>query len=407
MPRRRKAFTPETPPFAGDVLTLTAGPIVFGGASLCRLDDGRVVFLSFAIPGERVEATVERVHADYLEASVTTVVEPSSSRVEPRCALFGECGGCQLQHMEYSAQVAAKEEVVREQLRRIGGLDDSVVRPAVGAADPWGYRNHLRFSCGKKYGDVGFIHRRGRGLLTVDSCPIADPWVSNLLPSLQGKGAGLHQIQVRYSRETGSYLFWPPIEGLDVPTGQKSYVEELGGARFDVSAAAFFQVNHAQAEQMLRLIGEALPERGALLVDAFAGVGTFAVLFADRFERVVAIEESVAAARDSAANLANTPNVEMRVGRVEDVLPFLDRSPDAVVLDPPRPGCHPEVLDAIARFRAGTVVYVSCNPATLARDLRILVDRGYRVDRVTPIDMFPQTGHIECVARLELEDPLP
>ncbi|MCA9828971.1 MAG: class I SAM-dependent RNA methyltransferase [Dehalococcoidia bacterium] len=405
MPRRRKLFTPETPPYAGDVITLTAGPIVFGGASLCRLDDGRIVFLSFAIPGERVEAVVERVHADYLEAAVQSVSDPSPDRVEPRCGLFGECGGCQLQHMAYPAQLAAKEEVVREQLRRIGGLDESAVRPVAGAANPWGYRNHLRFSCGKKYGDVGFIHRNRRSLLTVESCPIADPWVSDLLPALQGKGVGLHQIQVRHSQETGSYLFWPALEDVGVPTGQKSYVEELGGRRFDVSSAAFFQVNHAQAEQMLRLIGEALPERGALLVDAFAGVGTFAVLFADRFERVVAIEESVAAARNSAANLLSTPNVEMRVGRVEDVLPFLERSPDAVVLDPPRPGCHPEVLDSIARFRAGTVVYVSCNPATLARDLRILVDRGYRLDRVTPIDMFPQTGHIECVARLELEDP--
>lgn len=405
MPRHRKPFTPDTPPFAGDVLALTAGPIVFGGASLCRLDDGRVVMLSFAVPGERVEAVVDRVHADYLEASVQTVLEPSPDRVAPRCALFGECGGCQLQHMAYPAQLAAKETVVREQLRRIGGLDDSVVQPAVGAAEPWGYRNHLRFSCGKKYGDVGFIHRRGRGLLTVESCPIADPWVSALLPALQGKGVGLHQVQVRYSRETGSALIWPPLDGLGVATGQKSYVEELGGHRFDVSAAAFFQVNHGQAEQMLRLIREALPERGTLLVDAFAGVGTFAVLLADRFERVVAIEESVAAARNSAANLASTPNVEMRVGRVEDVLPFLERSPDAVILDPPRPGCHPEVLDAIARFRAGSVVYVSCNPASLARDLRILVDAGYRLDRVTPIDMFPQTGHIECVAKLELEDP--
>jgi 23S rRNA (uracil1939-C5)-methyltransferase len=210
----------------------------------------------------------------------------------------------------------------------------------------------------------------------------------------------LHQVQVRYSRGTETFLVWPEIPGVDLPTGQKSYIEDLGGKRFEVNASAFFQVNHAQAEQLTRLVGEALPLRGQLLVDAFAGVGTFAVIFADRFERVVAIEESATAVRNAQGNLSATPNVEMRQGKVEDVLPQLELAPDVVLLDPPRPGCHRTVLDAVAKFGAATVVYVSCNPATLARDLRVLVDLGYAVDHVTPIDMFPQTGHIECVARL-------
>jgi 23S rRNA (uracil1939-C5)-methyltransferase len=401
---RRKKFVPTVPPFEGDTLMLRAGPIVFGGASLARLDDGRVAMLSYAAPGELVEATVERVHADYVEAVTSRVVEPSPDRVEPRCPLFGECGGCQLQHIAYPAQLVAKEAVVREQLRRIGGLDDRAVRPIVGAAEPWAYRNHLRFSCGKKWGDVGFISRRGRGLLKVECCPIAERWVSDQLPRFQGKGAGLHQLQVRYSRATGSHLVWPPLEGAPVATGQKSYTEELAGHRFEVNAAAFFQVNHAQAEEMVRLVGAALPASGRLLVDAFAGVGTFAVIFANRFDRVVAIEESAAAVRDAAGNIAGTPNVEMLAGKVEYVLPTLDLAPDAIVLDPPRPGCHPQVLDALIRFGCRVVVYVSCNPATLARDLRILVDRGYTLDYVTPIDMFPQTGHIECVARLSLAE---
>ncbi len=388
----------------GDSVTLRAGPIVFGGASLARLDDGRVVMLSFAAPGELVEAEVEQVHPDYLTAVACRVLEASPDRVEPRCPLFGDCGGCQLQHMAYPAQLSAKVEIVREQLQRIGGFAEAEVRPIVGAADPWGYRNHLRFSCGKKWGDIGFIHRRGRGLLKVEHCDIAEPWANALLPRLQGKGVGLHQLQLRYSRATGSALIWPPIPGLDVPNGQKSYTEELAGHRFEVNAAAFFQVNHAQAEQMVRLVGEALPERGDLLVDAFAGVGTFAVIFADRFGRVVGIEESVAATRDAEVNVRGTPNVEMRTGKVEHVLPDLEVTPDAVLLDPPRPGCHPEVLEAIRAFECRAVVYVSCNPATLARDLRILVDAGYRLDHVTPIDMFPQTGHIECVARLTLPE---
>ncbi|MCC7365010.1 MAG: class I SAM-dependent RNA methyltransferase [Dehalococcoidia bacterium] len=405
MSRRRSRGAATGSPAPGEVLTVRVESLVFGGAALAHLEDGRVVFVSQAAPGELVEATVDRTHADYIEAVAIKVLEPSPDRVEPPCPLFGECGGCQLQHMTYAAQLAAKEAVVREQIRRIGHLDDSVVQPIVGAADPWAYRNHVRFSTGKKWGDVGFISRRGRGLLKVDRCPIADPWVNATLPRLQGRGAGLHQIQVRHCAATESSLVQPQIAGLEAETGQKAYVEELGGRRFVVSASAFFQVNSAQAEQMVRLVGEALPARGELLVDAFAGVGTFAVIFADRFESVIAIEESHSAAKDALVNIEQTPNVDMRAGKVEDLLPLLERAPDAILLDPPRPGCMPQVLDAIGRFRPTVVVYVSCNPATLARDLRILVDSGYQVDRVTPLDMFPQTGHIECVARLSLADP--
>jgi 23S rRNA (uracil1939-C5)-methyltransferase len=405
MSRRRREHVPDTPPFRGDVVTLHVGEIVSGGASLARLDDGRVVLVSYAAPGELVQARIERVHADYLEAVTETVLEPSAGRVEPRCALFGECGGCQLQHIAYPAQLAAKELVVREQLRRIGHLDDAVVRPIVGAEEPWAYRNHVRFSTGRKFGDVGFISRRGRGLLKVECCPIAAPWVNETLPRLQGLGAGLHQVQVRHSAQTGTSLISPAVPGAAIETGQTAYEEDLCGHRFRVSASAFFQVNHAQAEQMARLVGEALPVRGRLFVDAFAGVGTFAKIFASRFERVIAIEESHSAAKDAVVNLGDVPNVDLRIGKVEDVLPLLESPPDAVVLDPPRPGCAPVVLDAISTFRPPVVVYVSCNPATLARDLRRLADAGYALDWVTPLDMFPQTGHIECVSRLSLADP--
>lgn len=402
---RNRNRAPEGAPLPGDVLTLRIEALVFGGAGLAHLEGGRVVFVAGSIPGELVEATVERSHADYTEAAATRILEPSPGRIEPRCPLFGECGGCQLQHMSYPAQLRAKEGIVREQLRRIGRLHDGCVRPIVGAAEPWGYRNHLRFSTGKKWGDVGFISRRGRGLLKVESCPIADPWVNGLLPSLQGKGAGLHQVQVRHNAATGSFLINPEIRGLEVPSGQKSYLEVLGGHRFAVSASAFFQVNSAQAEEMVRLVGESLPEQGEILVDAFAGVGTFAVIFAHRFRSVIAIEESNSAARDARTNAAEMPNVSIRVGKVEDSLPLIGVAPDVVLLDPPRPGCAAPVIEAIIRFRPSVVVYVSCNPATLARDLRALVDGGYALDHVTPLDMFPQTGHVECVSRLTLADP--
>lgn len=373
-----------------------------GGSGMARLEDGRVAFVAFAAPGELVEMEVERIHPDYVQGVTARVLEASPERVEPQCPLFGQCGGCQLQHMTYEAQLGAKEGVVREQLRRIGGLDVDVVRPIAGAAEPWGYRNNVRFSTGPTWGDVGFVHRRGRGLLKVERCPIADEWVNELLPGLHGKARGLHQVQVRHSNETGSYLVYPAIPGVEMETGQEWYEEELGGRRFRVSASSFFQVNHAQAEQMVRLVGEALPERGGVLVDAFAGVGTFAAIFAGRFERVIAIEESRTAMRDAAENVADLANVELREGKVEGILPEMETTPDVVLLDPPRAGCAAPVLEAIGEFRPRAVVYVSCNPATLARDLRALVDAGFVIEHVTPLDMFPQTAHIEAVASLRL-----
>ncbi len=385
----------------GELLRLRIERLVHGGQGLAHHEDGRVVLVAFAAPGELVDARVEREHRDYLEAVVEAVIEPSLERVEPPCPLFGECGGCQLQHLAYPAQLAAKEAIIREQLERIGRFPEPPIRAIVGAREPWGYRNHVRFSTGKRFGDVGFVPRRGRGLLKVEHCPIADPWINDLLPDLQGKGAGLHQVQVRHNPESGSFLITPAIADLPVDSGQRHYIERLGGRDFQVSDSAFFQVNWAQAEEMVRLVREAMPGHGALLIDAFAGVGTFAVLLADRFDRVLAIEESASARADAEVNLAGLDNVEFVQGKVEEVLPGLDLRPDVVIVDPPRAGCQPAVLGALVRFAPERVVYVSCNPATLARDLRVLVDGGFKLDSVTPLDMFPQTGHIESVSVLD------
>ncbi len=394
--RRRRQEIPEEE----RLQTVRIERLVAGGRGLAHLPDGKALMAAFAAPGELVEVTVERIHRDYVEGVVTRVIEPSRSRVEPQCSLFGDCGGCQLQHLEYPAQLAAKEGIIREQLARIGGLADAPVRPVAGAENPWAYRNHMRFSAGRKFGDAGLIHRRGRGLLKVTNCPIADPWVNSLLPRLQGHARGLHQIQLRHNAATVSTLIAPALSVLPDESGQDHYVEELGGRRFRVSASSFFQVNSAQAEKLAALVGDELPCRGELLVDAYAGVGVFAALFAGRFERVIAIEESTSALRDAEVNLAGIENVEFRRGKVEALLPELDVTPTVVLLDPPRAGCAPETLDALAALAPPTVVYVSCNPTTLARDLRRLAGEGYALERVTPIDMFPQTAHIECVSRL-------
>ncbi len=248
---------------------------------------------------------------------------------------------------------------------------------------------------------MGFVPRSHRGLLRIEHCAIADPLVNRLLPELQGKGRGLHQVQIRNSPATGSYLISPAITGLSEVSGQQFYNERLAGADFRVHQSSFFQTNDLQANRLVDLVGGELPPRGRMLVDAYAGVGTFAKIFASRFEQVIAIEESATAMDDARANLVDTPNVAICPGKVEDILPSLDIRPDVILVDPARPGCAPPVLEAIVAMAPATVVYVSCNPSTLARDLRVLVDSGYQVRHVTPIDMFPHTAHIECVVRLE------
>ena len=210
---------------------------------------------------------------------------------------------------------------------------------------------------------------------------------------------------MRYGINTGDWLIQPHLQSQDIRmfTGQQHYEEELQGHRFRIGSPSFFQVNTRQAERMLTLVSERLRLTGQeTVVDAYAGVGVFAVAAADSARRVIAIEESRAAIEDAKLNAAGVPNLEFLEGKTEHVLSSLEETPDAVVLDPPRSGCHEDALEALLGLAPARVVYVSCDPQSLARDLAILVEGGYRLESVEPIDMFPHTHHVECVATLSL-----
>ncbi len=350
-----------------------------------------------------------------MEARAIEVREASPARVDPPCPYFGRCGGCQLQHVDYAEQLRLKTGLVEEQLRRIGRFEDPPVAPALGMARPWGYRNHMRFTV-RRDGDIGFMQRGTHRFLRIDHCLIAHDSVNATLKRAQGATTGTRQLTVRVGEATGELLIQPQLRWRPrrrpLPSGQNYYHEELGGRRFRVSAAAFFQVNTKQAERLAGLVRERVREvQPRVVVDAYAGVGTFAALLAGGGPwRVLTIEESAAAGDDAEVNLDGLGEVTRLVGTVEELLPGLDPEPELVIVDPPRVGLAPSVIAALLTSACRRLVYVSCDPATLARDLRLLVDGdpdaerpGFTLTAVQPLDMFPHTQHVECVATLDRE----
>ena len=384
-------------------LHLTLTDMAFQGGAIAR-HDGQVVFASYGLPGEDAVVEIERRSRDYLMGRVVEVLSPSPHRVEPPCPYFGTCGGCQWQHIDYSFQTELKARIVGDQLRRIGKFREPTVAPTLAAEEVWHYRNHARFTA-KSRGELGFVSLVRRRFVRIDECRIMHPWINDVLARLQGKCGGLHQVAIRYGVKTGEALIHPSLEKIDdsIPSNQTSYTEEMLGKRFRVSGASFFQVNTRQAEVLVELVRDRLaltPDQ--ILVDAYAGVGTFAVLLAPYVKRVIAIEESPAAVADAVLNQAGIKNIIFYQGKVEQILPELRGRPQAAILDPPRVGCHPDAIAAILKRPPARLVYVSCDPSTLARDLHILCEGGYRLLEVQPVDMFPQTFHIECVATLAL-----
>ncbi len=393
----------------GDHLDLTLESWGRLGEAMAR-QNGEPVFVLGGIPGERVKAEVTRVHRKYASATVVEVLEASPDRVEPPCPYFGECTGCQWQHLDYTAQLDAKREKVIDALVRVGGLytdaGDAPVAEPMPSPDRYGYRNHARFTVSRQ-GVLGFVNRETRRFVRIDRCMIMRPSVNAVLEKLQDRCQETTQLSIRAGAgETESadgYLVQPQLfnPAVTIATGQKRYIETVADDRFFVSSPSFFQVNVDQAAQAAEVVRKGLVlSQDDVLLDAYTGVGTFAVLLAPFVKRVLAVEESSAAVADARENASGTPNVEFVLGRTESVLGDLPLRPDAVVLDPPRSGCQPQALTSLVELAPPRVAYVSCDAETLARDLKVLCAGGYSLDRVVPIDMFPQTHHVECVALL-------
>jgi len=345
-------------------MQLTIHDIAFGGKGVGR-SEGLAVFVPFTIPGETVEVELSRRKKNYAEASLVAVENPSPDRVEPLCRYFGRCGGCAYQHIAYARQLEVKSRQVEQTLRRLGKLAEVPMTPMIASPQPYGYRNRIRVHVAG--GVVGFYAHDANALLDIEECPIASPEVNGRLAELRSRV---------------------------LPDGDYTVAERRHEGFFE-------QTNDAVARAMLAKVAELITP-GGRLVDAYCGAGFFSRHLRDRFDEVIGIEENefaVAHARSIAQ-----PHERYLAGDVAAHLPEVLAEPGetSLILDPPSAGVSPRVLDAVgaAALRGlREVIYVSCNPATLARDLATLT-RSARLIAVTPLDMFPQTAEIEVIAHL-------
>lgn len=392
------------------IIELVAEEMAHGGEAVGR-HLGKVVFVPGVIPGERVRAKVVREKSSWSRAELVEVVDPSPVRIAPPCPVFADCGGCQWQFAERSRQLAWKESIVAGQLRHLGGIADPPVRPILSPGPDYAYRNRMTFRV--RAGAAGLFRVHSKEHVPVAACRLLVSRLAELYSKL-GDLSGVDELTLRSGVQTGETLVLvsgsiPPAAfewGAAVarvgrrtvqPLFGDPWIHELvAGVRFRISGSAFFQVNTWGAEALVALVEEALaPSAADTLVDVFAGVGLFGATVGRSAGRVVAIESSAATVADLRHNLAGHGDARIVHGRLGD------SRPDGwhlVVCDPPRRGLGETGVEQIARGNPHRVAYVSCDPASLARDGRTFGRAGYRLVWATPVDLFPQTSHVETVA---------
>jgi 23S rRNA (uracil1939-C5)-methyltransferase len=431
------------------------------GEGVARFQD-ITIFIPGALKGETIKAEIAEVKKNYARAKILQVINTVPERVKPSCPIFVICGGCQLQHLDYRAQLDLKRQRVIDTVARIGGLNDVMVHTTIGMKDPWRYRNKVQYPVGLYKGRLalGFYRQGTHCLVPVSDCLI-QPLITNKVAAKVRELANQYRLPV-YNEKTGKGLLrhvliktayltgevmvvlvtngdyfpvgpriardlaavFPQIKSIvqninrtrgnvilgdtnQVLWGSDGIVEKVGGLSFKFSAGSFFQVNPVQTQTLYsKAVDYADLSWRELVLDAYAGVGSLTLFLAKKAKQVYGIEvsrQAVANAKENAV-LNGIDNVRFITGAVEKELPKLVAGQlvfDVAVLDPPRSGCEERVLKSLAKNMIKRIVYVSCNPSTMARDLKILAELGYETEEIQPVDMFPHTHHVECVARVE------
>jgi 23S rRNA (uracil1939-C5)-methyltransferase len=427
-------------------LKLRIEKAIYGGAGLARAE-GKAVFVPFTLPGELVEAAIAEENKSYATAELQAVLEPSASRLEAPCPHFGSCGGCHYQHAEYAAQVEMKRAILREALERARVGEIPEIEAVTG--EPLGYRNRVRLHVEKNPFRLCYKRRNSHVNLAVEVCPIAASVLQAGLAALYregealGLGAWVREVELFTDDAQRAVLaaFWterpkgeaeglldscwarlqsllPGVVGAGVfssergamtgkllaHAGEGALTYRAGERNYRVSLGSFFQVNRFLIDPLVELVTSG--QKGDVAWDLYAGAGLFSLALSERFGEVVAVESGGAAVRDLRENLRGTRH---RVVSAETAAFLLravtqrEAAPDRVVVDPPRAGLRREVTTLMGKVRARNVTYVSCDPATLSRDLAALLESGYRLATMHLVDLFPQTFHLESVTHLTLD----
>ena len=389
---------------------VTVEKLVYGGDGLARLD-GRVVLTPFVLPGERVRVAPVEEKPRLIRARTVDVLEPAPERVEAPCPYFARCGGCHYQQASYEYQLAAKRAILAEELRRLGKIEPPREFDVV-SAEPWGYRNRTQVHI--VGGRIGFWEARSHKLCAIERCPISSPKINQVLRDIQEMTRDRRWPRFLRSLEIFTDEQQVQLNVLETaqPVARRFFdwcAERIAGfvegpldylGRFRVSGHSFFQINRHLLDELVETAVGA--ESGGSALDLYAGVGLFSLSLAKRFQEVTAVESGTAAVRDLLFNAERLglANVQAQAMTVEQYLRGASRAPDFVLLDPPRAGLGPPVVERLLALRPPRMVIVACDPATLARDLSRLTAGGYRIDALKIVDLFPQTYHVETVAHL-------
>jgi len=399
--------------------------LAYGGDAMGRLEDGRAVFVPFGLPGERVRVRLTEEKRAFARGELVEILEASPQRIMPRCKHFGVCGGCHYQNLPYEEQLKIKTQILRDQLTRIGRIENPPLREMIASPDPWNYRNHVQFHLTEegKLGYVGAGPSFAQGIIPITECHLPEESINTLWPQLEfDPDANIERVSLRAGKENDLMLVLesnsaesPELEieaeisvalvfeeNAAVIAGNDHIVIPVLGRDFHVSAASFFQVNTALAEKMVQHLLTCLTvSLSTTLLDVYCGVGLFSAFLAPKCERVIGIESSPSACEDFAINLDEFDNVELYEGLAEEIIPYLKAKPDIVLVDPPRAGLDKHVVDGILKLKPQVIAYISCDPSTLARDSKRMIEGGYKLKQVTPFDLFPQTYHIESISIFE------
>ncbi|MDC3417507.1 23S rRNA (uracil(1939)-C(5))-methyltransferase RlmD [Aquibacillus salsiterrae] len=455
----------EPPVEKNDVIELTFEDITHDGDGVGKVN-GYPLFVPYALPGEKAKVKVIKVKKNFGIGKLIEVEEVSQERVEPPCDVYVQCGGCQLQHMSYQLQLDLKQKQVVNALKKFGHIEGIPVHPTIGMDDPWRYRNKVQIPVAYRHGELitGFYRKRSHEIIEgMDRCVITAEINDRMVEAVRRMAnrlgiraydershrGVLRHIMVRTGQETGETMIvlitrteeipgkdelvkelhetYPQIKSIvqnvnkektNVILGKKTKVlwgeeyiyDNIGDITFAISAKSFYQVNPPQTKKLYdKALEYANLAGGETVIDAYCGIGTISLFLAKKAKKVYGVEivpEAIADAKKN-AELNKIDNTEFFVGEAEKVMPWWTAQglkPDVIVVDPPRKGCDETLLEAMIKMNPKRIVYVSCNPSTLARDLRFLEDGGYETKQVQPVDMFPQTGHVECISQLVLKN---